>query len=261
MENQEHLDNFRKRLKGPENPVREPWKLKDKAALAISALALFVSGTTAYLNVIWQYDDIRVVVGRPPTAYINDNREVVLSGGLDLTFINSGNRAAVITRLSAQVRQVVDTDGDTLECSSASLSTLPLPLDFKPVPLVLSPGAIARVDSTVGDFLNLWTKDGQSGALLNKKAFQAKGGQEFIGCISLSVVVPDSYQDDWSQPVFKVMLNEDADTEDWPLFKPDTPIVILQRTGSVFTRVRTPEVPSIREMFRKARPNEAETTK
>ena len=78
---------------------------KDWASLMIAVLALAISATTAYFNLLRDRDDVRVAFGFGPTIFYNKTAEKLhLADPTTLTFINSGNRAAAI----ANVAQYID---------------------------------------------------------------------------------------------------------------------------------------------------------
>src|SRR4051812_15680953 len=125
---------------------------KDWSFLSIAVLALCVSVATALFNVVLQFDDLRVVLGRNPLVEIRAS-ELTVSGDQELTFINSGNRAAAITDISAVARRIV-VPGDEQVCHSPSASRFeelftfaPMELDAKP--FILKAGEILFVKTAI----------------------------------------------------------------------------------------------------------------
>jgi hypothetical protein len=89
--------------------------LKDAVTLALSILAFLISGISAYVNVISQVDDIRVVVDQVPSIDVDiiDNPPrlglvIDSSKELRLLFINAGNRQAAIRAMRLRVLASAD---------------------------------------------------------------------------------------------------------------------------------------------------------
>ena len=80
----------------------------DWLALGISLLSLAISGITAYRNVFFQRDDVRFVAGHSLSVARNENDEFRIEEDQEFTFINSGNRQAVVTEIYGTLVLVTD---------------------------------------------------------------------------------------------------------------------------------------------------------
>jgi hypothetical protein len=108
---------------------------RDWIALTVSLVSLLVSGLTAYFNVLLQQDDIRIVVDRMPDMSRDQKGVMFASNGVQLTLINVGNRAAVVTKLLAVAYQR-DAENGSRECKNPrDKAPFPIPFlnDFKPL--------------------------------------------------------------------------------------------------------------------------------
>src|SRR5437879_51547 len=70
----------------------------DWLAVGISILSLTVATLPAYRTVLYQRDDIRLIVG-DSLKVKRDKSGLLLSRDQEFTFINSGNRQAVISEI------------------------------------------------------------------------------------------------------------------------------------------------------------------
>jgi hypothetical protein len=59
---------------------------RDWLAITISLFSLLISGLTIYFNVFLALDDLRVVVGPPPTIARDKTGEASIDGDQELTF-------------------------------------------------------------------------------------------------------------------------------------------------------------------------------
>jgi|HubBroStandDraft_6_1064221.scaffolds.fasta_scaffold555086_1 hypothetical protein len=90
-------------------PYKKPssFAVKDWVATAIAVLALIVSATTAYFNVIRTTDDLSVVATNIPELKVNSVGMLELStSDVSVILINSGNRRAAISSFLVSVSQL-----------------------------------------------------------------------------------------------------------------------------------------------------------
>ena len=97
---------------------------KDWVTITLSVLAFIISASTAYINLIRQDDDLRMVVQGDLRFRSEPHSDVEPAIGLysedqRITFINLGNRDASITALSLGVK-VFDTDTGARTCEGGS---------------------------------------------------------------------------------------------------------------------------------------------
>jgi|SRR5882724_12061690 len=79
----------------------------DWLAVGISTLSLTVATLPAYRTVLYQRDDIRLIVG-DSLKVKRDKSGLLLSQDQEFTFINSGNRPAVISEIYGELVLVLD---------------------------------------------------------------------------------------------------------------------------------------------------------
>src|SRR6266478_9408858 len=88
-------------------PDKKHWL--DWLAVGISTLSLTVATLPAYRTVLYQRDDIRLIVG-DALKVKRDKSGLLLSQDQEFTFINSGNRQAVITEIYGELVLVLDSN-------------------------------------------------------------------------------------------------------------------------------------------------------
>jgi|GEM_PF-3601775 len=104
-------EEYEKR-KAETNKKPEATKLswRDWVTLTLSILAFILSLGTAYFNLLRQDDDLSLTVKSVP--FMNRPSSEVLTAKIDrpieLIFINSGNRPAVVSEISVGLNQLVD---------------------------------------------------------------------------------------------------------------------------------------------------------
>jgi hypothetical protein len=99
-------------------------------ALVISMFALSVSGLTFYFNFFRKVDDIRVIVHHPSVKYDSITKIMELRIPPEWTFINSGNRSALIFR----VRIIL---ADKLELANDPNKNETIPYEIEPFVIAL----------------------------------------------------------------------------------------------------------------------------
>src|SRR5690348_14263151 len=89
-------------------PQRMPFK--DKLTTALAVAAFVISAGSAYLNLIQQTDDLRVILSEPfvfrPT--VREGRLWLLPSEKNLVFVNRGNRAAVVMSALVYIVEAAD---------------------------------------------------------------------------------------------------------------------------------------------------------
>jgi len=248
----ERLRAFRRRLRSRTSTPRsaDRWKAKDYLTIGISIAALLVALTTSFFSVVWQLDDVRVVIGETPSVYLNEANEVVLEGSQTITFINSGNRQAAITRFQVHAIPLVGPINDKETCENPWGPLIPFV--FKR--MVLKPSEIVHLELPLTDEKGFWQKRKDGSLVLEKSISTPKHEDSYLVCLTLDVVTPDSYVE-WSRrPIFKITFAEPlTDSErQVALFERGRPIPIVQRNGYIFSRFFDPNMgghPSSEEML------------
>jgi len=103
-------------------------------AVGISLLSLTIAGLTTFRTVLFQRDDIRFVVG-DSLRVTRDKTNFRLDEDQEFTFINSGNRQAVISGLWGQLVLVTDPNA---QCDNRFFKSIFVDAS----PIVLKPGDI-----------------------------------------------------------------------------------------------------------------------
>jgi hypothetical protein len=100
---------------------------KDYFSLCLSVAAFLVSGLSAYVNVVRQSDEIRVVVDQLPRVEVDWLGEkeglgvlIDTSKELRLLFINSGNRSAALRKIAVGYVVLKEGESPSADCKGAS---------------------------------------------------------------------------------------------------------------------------------------------
>lgn len=166
--------------------------LKDWVSVGISCAALGVSLTTAYYSVLLEKDDLRVLIGRLPQSEILADQSVEISGSQEFTFINLGNRAALITALGAVLIRIASADAE----ATCTGSSFPFGVSFESDPFVLKPGEINFKKAPVSV-----EKKGRDAVVIPKANYSPKQGDTFTACLFIQFAAPDFTQV-WFKPAF-----------------------------------------------------------
>jgi hypothetical protein len=185
----------------------------DWLALVISLFSLAISGITAYRTVFFQRDEIRFVAGDSLRVARNENDEFRIEEDQELTFINSGNRQAVITEIFGTLVLVTDS---TAQCANRFAKNIVLNANK----IVLKPGDIQLLRAkVVKDYP--WEK-GKDGLYFR----ETKTSQKYIVCVEFYVTTPDSSSARFVQPLYELAPGKSP----VELFNKDEPIKVLQQT-------------------------------
>jgi hypothetical protein len=225
--------NKRKADTGKASSAKRDW-----LPVTFSVASLIVSLTTLYFNIFLQEDNLRVVIGETPMVSRNEGGEIGLYGDQQLTFINSGNRPAALTRIEAHARALQDeADRECKKPDDVRNFFAMVPINFDAKPFVIRPGEIQHVTTTPEAGL-AWRKEKAEGGTredetpmfrLPREYHQSKGSGKYLVCITLSFVVPDNYAVRWQKAAYLFSFDgADAYFADRAaLFDEGKPIVIL----------------------------------
>jgi hypothetical protein len=155
--------------------------------LAFSALV--VSAWTAYRTLVIQEDDIRVVIGKSPSYFLMTDGSLIVYGQPELTFINSGNRAAAITSIAAILSRLGSIEVQSPACAEKTGDYFPVELDIEP--FVLKAGEIIVRTGGFPKRSFFEKKDGYY--TLRVPFVEVKKGDAFLACLQLSITTPDSH--------------------------------------------------------------------
>ncbi len=187
----------------------------DWLALGISLLSLAISGITAYRNVFFQRDDIRFVAGDSLKVARGENDDFLIQEDQEFTFINSGNRQAVITEIYGTL--VLATNPNA-QCDNRLAKNIFLNASQ----IVLKPGEIQPLRAKV--IQDYPWKKGKDGLYFREAKVESL---KYIVCIDFYVTTPDSSSVRWVQPLYELAPGNGSPLE---LFNKDEPLKVLQRT-------------------------------
>ncbi len=226
-------------LARPAAPKNEPkTSRRDWLAVGISLFSLACTGLTAYYNVLLQKDDIRIVVSRLPDMSRDERGNMFASGGIELTILNAGNRAAVVTQVSTKAYQR-ETKSGIRECKNPH-DERPFPvnffIDFKPV--VVKPGEIQFVSAKLRAMFP-WNQPKKSDReffdMSLPTELHGKNVDHFLMCLEVSVTAPDSSSIKWIAPMAMMSkTNVQMDYLPEQLYEQSKPITVLKRQQTIF---------------------------
>lgn len=204
----------RKREASERQPNRKHWL--DWAGWAVAVISLCITGFTAYRTLLIQRDDIRVVVDGA-LAVRPDKGDLLLDQDQQFTFINSGNRAAVITEIYGEL--VLVTDPKT-GCDGRLAKSIIL----NPTQTVVKPGDILPLHAKVVQRYP-WEKDKDG---LRFRRSKEEQNDTYIVCLQLYVTTPDSTSIRWVQKLYAIPAKDDQ-SNDVPDKSPP-PLNVIQQT-------------------------------
>jgi len=189
----------------------------DWAGWAVAVISLCITGVTAYRTVLIQRDDIRVVVDGT-LAVRADRGDLLLDQDQQFTFINSGNRAAVITEIYGELVLVT---GPKTGCDGRLAKSIV----FNPTQIVVKPGDILPVHANVVQ-RHPWEKDEDG---LRFRRSKKEQNDTYIVCLQLYVTTPDSSSLRWVQKLYSITPTDEQST-DVPDKYPPPPLKVIQQT-------------------------------
>lgn len=159
--------------------------IKDWAGPAIAFLALGVSGTTAYFNIIRQNDDLRLVVNDGPYLIMKGKTgELTFYPDYKLTFVNSGTRGVAIANVRMEVRQPGPGIEEPTQCDGASEFDHTFEYDL--APFVVKPSEVLAVPVTK-------IKEPESPLIyLSPLNIARKRSYYTFWCLRIRIITPDS---------------------------------------------------------------------
>lgn len=231
----EKLEAFRKRLNLSKTAQpKTAMMLKDWLSIFFSLSAFMISILTTYINVISKTDEVRVLVERLPEVDLSKKRvfddnlgadaQFIVKPEAKLTFINSGNRKAIVTGVSVQLDQPTEGTPRPLNCDKTMGNGDPLALDA----FVIEPSDIVPV-----------TLAGDEVIRLGVGSFNMRPeNHSALLCLVFSVTTPTSagqYQFPMFRITFPNSVNHLQGVDRVPLYKEGIPIVLFKRSGTIFS--------------------------
>ncbi|WP_315701223.1 MULTISPECIES: hypothetical protein [unclassified Bradyrhizobium] len=211
-----------------EGLVGEPVRpRRDWVAIGISLGSLIISAVTS-INVLIPRDDVRMMIDRHPLVGLDlSTNKFKVFGNPLLTFINSGNRPAGISGLSASAQRLDSRSPKIQDCSRKDALVFSIPFDTKP--FVLNPGEIKVVEAAIAipsgvEALFTWITAEKDGIISIPRS-DFKEGDRILICIQLNLATPDSFVKTWQQLAYTIKLESNVG-QFTALFEENKPIVI-----------------------------------
>ncbi|UYO37860.1 hypothetical protein KQX62_14030 [Rhodopseudomonas palustris] len=195
-------------------------KQRDWIAIGVSLASLGISAAVAFNANLLKRDDIRIVMG-DGLQIIREKNVFSLQEHHEFTFINSGNRQAVVSGLYGMLVLAIQPGDAAAQCSQDLPLHKSILLDASPI--VLKPGEIQIFQAKVSTSYPWKRKDGM---LQFREDGVVEGAANYVVCIALNIVTPDSSSEKWTQPLYSLP----ATGEDREAFDKARPLNVLQRT-------------------------------
>ena len=191
-------------------------------AVGISLLSLTIAGLTTFRTVLFQRDDIRFVVG-DSLRVTRDKTNFRLDEDQEFTFINSGNRQAVISGLWGQLVLVTDPNA---QCDNRFFKSRFVDAS----PIVLKPGDIQPLHAKVRQEYP-WKKEKDG---LHFHEDKEEPGSKYLVCVEFFVTTPDSSSVRGVHPLYALPPDNGSFQTPSELFGKEEPLKVLQRTSLGF---------------------------
>lgn len=210
--------------------------MKDWISITLSILALTVSLGSTYFTIFRETDDLRVIINVLPMLSEKDNR-TTLYDDQDLTFINSGNRAAAVTRVALFVSKPLSQE-DQNACTSIQMHTV-FVVEYAFEPFVLRPGEIMVRKLTLprpdGKYMHEVKSAGRGKAVAGGEPITA--GEIVRACVRFTIATPDNFADEvWRLLFVEKLVKWGADfiPDTIPAYERSKPVILLKKSGTVF---------------------------
>jgi hypothetical protein len=171
---------------------------RDWLAITISLVSVIIAAGSAGYNILLHHDDIRVVMGNSLNVR-REKQDFTLDRQQDLTFINSGNRPAVISEVYGKLVLARGTASDQSQCEENLSLAKNILLNASPI--VIKPGEIQIWNAKV-DVSYPWKLDGDVVRYHEDDAKEA--AQKHIVCVEIYAATPDSSSFKWIQALYSL---------------------------------------------------------
>jgi hypothetical protein len=192
---------------------------RDWLAITISLVSVVIAAGSAGYNILLHQDDIRVVFSNSLNVG-REKQDFTLDAKQELTFINSGNRPAVISEVYGKLVLARGTESDQSQCEENLSLAKNILLNASPV--IIKPGEIQIFNAKV-DISYPWKLDGYQVRYHEDDAREAAA--KHIVCVEIYVVTPDSSSFRWIQALYTLPTENEEPKE---LFGKDEPLRVVQ---------------------------------
>src|SRR6202521_5599200 len=172
---------------------------KDWVSGTLSAMALLVSVSVAYLTIFQQRDDLRVSFAHdvPTIGFDHKTNKIRVAVDHKVTLINSGNRAVAVRDVGLSIVQSKNIDSRfSIENSDVCFSGTTEDFQYKMGSFVVGPGEIVIKRAQL-DLAEVPANKREGGELLVDLSDENKGQAKYyvIACVVFILITPDSDTD------------------------------------------------------------------
>ncbi|MDF0523307.1 hypothetical protein P0R31_39640 [Bradyrhizobium yuanmingense] len=242
---------FRERLKRLSEP-RSTIAERTKAFLAwlgspVAWLALFISAATAYYNIFYYVDEVRVSIDELPMVFFNKEANVfMVTGPKSFAFVNTGTRAILIQKVELDFNQPLEKETARVPCKVGGIWR---GLDLQFAPTVLKPGEISAVPVTsrLGNNL-VYAPQVKFDELKQKHPYidsviDVQGNNASVqtsemtldSCLRFVIITPDGAMDQVRMHVANYTVNKSSPPQNSAgasyQFNPDSPVSLLRASS------------------------------
>lgn len=219
--------------------MQKNFQLKDFIAIGLSCVALSLSAGTAYFSIVRVEENISVIANKEPFAIISDdNLYIAPDKSGEIILINSGNRAAVISRVNFSYSQPSSSTQNP-DCGVDAGTNFETDFD----PTVLKPNDVVVSKLKITKSFS-YTTDGVSGTAVDGGGFvfplsdQNRGKSDVLVdiCLDIWLASPSSNREYSAFPVFRYHAQHGGWAYD-PVKEgsySDVPRVVLSKKRTIF---------------------------
>jgi hypothetical protein len=191
---------------------------RDWIALTISIVSVIITAGLAAHTIFFHQDDLRLVLGTA-LKVSRDEQDFILDRQQELTFINSGNRPAVISDAYAKLVLARGKGNEQSQCDEEVSLAKNIILNGSPV--IIKPNDIQMWDTKI-DISYPWKSEGQEVRYHEEDAQEA--AEKHIVCLELYATTPNNSSFRWVRPLYVIPAGSGEVTQ---LFNKDQPLDIL----------------------------------
>lgn len=191
---------------------------RDWIAITVSTVSVVITAALAAHTILFHQDDLRLVLGTALKVSRN-GQDFTLDRQQELTFINSGNRPAVISDAYAKLVLARGTGNEQSQCDDDRSLAKNVILNGSPI--IIKPNEIQMWNTKV-DISYPWKLDGQVVRYYEDDAQAA--AEKHIVCLELYATTPNNSSFRWVRPLY-VISTGNGETK--RLFNKDQPLDIL----------------------------------
>jgi hypothetical protein len=186
----------------------------------IAIVSVVIAALSVAYTILFHQDDLRLVLG-PALNVSRNGQDFTLDRQQELTFINSGNRPAIINNIYAKLVLAKGTGNEQSQCEQDLSLAKNIILNGSPV--IIKPNEIQMWSAKV-DISYPWKSEGQAVRYHEDDAQEA--AEKHIVCLELYATTSNSSSFKWARPLYVIPA---GNGETKQLFSKDQPLDILYR--------------------------------